>query len=171
LDTTVPLEVFLADVARQNHPRVQGTAVFMSISPELTSPVLLHNLQYNKILHEKVALLSILTANIPKVPAHERVNVEDLGQGFYRVVAYNGFMQSPDVPEIMKLASNLGLPIDEAETTYYLGSVSLFTSGDSRMMRWRKVLFAFMSKNAAPSATYYGLPANRLVVLGSHIQL
>jgi len=71
----------------------------------------------------------------------------------------------------MKLASHLGLPIDEAETIYYLGGVSLFTTGDSKMMRWRKLLFAFMTRNASASAAYYGLPANRVVELGSQIQL
>jgi KUP system potassium uptake protein len=171
LETRVPLDLFLEDVHRQNPPRVQGTAVFMSVSPEWTSPVLLHNLKYNKILHEKVALLSILPADIPKVPIHERVKVKNLGQDFYRVLAYNGYMQRPNVPEIIKLASHSGLPIDEAETTYYLGRVSLFPIGGSRMMRWRKVLFAFMSRNAATSAAYYGLPANRVVEFGSQIQL
>ena len=170
-ETRIPLKLFLDDVARQNLPRVQGTAVFMSLTPEGTSPVLLQNLKHNKILHEKVVLLSILPTDVPTVPASERVKVEDLGQGFYRVVAYNGFMQRPNVPEIMKLASNLGLPIDEAETTYYLGRVSLFTTGDSKMMRWRKVLFAFMSRNAGTPAAYFGLPANRVVELGAQIQL
>ncbi len=171
LETRVPLKPFLEDVTRRNLPRVQGTAVFMSVSPEWTSPVLLHNLKYNKILHEKVAFLSILPADIPKVPVHERVKVEDLGQGFYRVLAYNGYMQRPTVAEIMKTASNLGLPIDEAETIYYLGRVSLFTTGDSRMMRWRKILFAVMLRNAAPSAAYYGLPPSRVVEFGSQMQL
>jgi K+ transporter len=82
-----------------------------------------------------------------------------------------GVMQRPNVPEIMKLASDLGLPIDEAGTTYYLGRVSLFTTGDSKMMRWRKVLFAFMSRNAGTPAAYFGLPANRVVELGAQIQL
>jgi KUP system potassium uptake protein len=86
-------------------------------------------------------------------------------------LANNGYMQRPNVPEIMKAAVLLGLPIDEAETIYYLGRVVLFTTGDSRMMRWRKVLFAFMSRNAATSAAYYGLPANRVVEFGSQIQL
>ena len=171
LETRVPLELFLEEVPRRKLPRVPGTAVFMSVSPERTPSVLLHNLQYNKILHEKVTLLSILPADIPMVPVHERVKVEDLGQGFYRVLASNGYMQRPNVPEIMKAAIHLGLPIDEAETIYYLGRVSLFTTGDARMMRWRKVLFAFMSRNAATPAAYYGLPANRVVEFGSQIQL
>jgi KUP system potassium uptake protein len=167
----VPLKPFLDDVGRQELPRVRGTAVFMSLTPEGTSPVLLQNLKHNKILHEKVVLLSILPTDVPTVAARKRVKVEGLGQGFYRVIAYNGFMQRPNVPEFMKLASDLGLPIDEAETTYYLGRVSLFTTGDSKMMRWRKVLFAFMSRNAGSPAAYFGLPANRVVELGAQIQL
>jgi KUP system potassium uptake protein len=170
-ETRIPLEIFLDDISRKNPPRVENTAVFMSVAPEWTSPVLLHNLKYNKVLHKKVVLLSILSTDVPTVSASERVKVEDLGHDFYRVVAHNGFMQRPNVPEIIKLASNLGLPIDEAETTYYVGRVSLFTTGDSKMMRWRKVLFAFMLRNAAPSATYYALPANRVVELGSQLQL
>jgi len=167
----IPLKLFIDDVGRQKLPRVPGTAVFMSLTPEGTSPVLLQNLKHNKILHEKVVFLSILPTDVPTVATRERVKVEDMGLGFYRVMAYNGFMQRPNVPEIMKLASDLALPIDEAETTYYLGRVSLFTTGDSKMMRWRKVLFAFMSKNAGSPAAYFGLPANRVVELGAQIQL
>ena len=116
-------------------------------------------------------LLSILSANIPYVPPKERVKVEYLGEGFYRVVAYNGYMQRPNVPEILKLASGYGLTFDETETTYYLGRVTVFTAGDSKMIRWRKALFAFMSRNAGTPAPYFGLPANRVVELGAHVQL
>jgi KUP system potassium uptake protein len=170
-ETKIPLKLFLDDVAGQKLPRVQGTAVFMSHTPEGTSPVLLQNLRHNRILHEKVVLLSILSTDVPTVSVSGRVKVEDLGQGFYRVVAHNGYMQRPNVPEIMKLATNLGLPIDAAETIYYLGRVSVFTTGDSKMMRWRKALFAFMVRNAGTPAAYFGLPANRVVELGVQIQL
>lgn len=170
-ETKIPLKKFLEGIALHNLPRVQGAAIFMTITPEGTSPALLQNLKYNKVLHEKVVLLSILSTDVPTVPTSERVRVEDLGWGFYRVVAYNGFMQRPNVPEIIKMASRLGLPIDEAETTYYLGRVTLFTAGDSKMMRWRKALFAFMTRNAGTPVTYFGLPANRVVELGAQIQL
>jgi KUP system potassium uptake protein len=171
VETKIPLKEFLEDVALRNIPRVQGSAIFMSITPEGTPPVLIKNLKHNKVLHEKVVVLSILSTDVPTVPAHKRVRVEDLGGGFYRVVAYNGFMQRPNIPEIVKLASRLGLPIDEAETTYFLGRVTLFTAGDSKMMRWRKALFAFMTRNAGTPVTYFGLPANRVVELGAQIQL
>ncbi len=171
LGSRLPLEQVLDDFARHKIPRVRGTAVFMSVTPQGTSPVLLHHLKHNKLLHEQVVLLSIISTNVPSVPAKDRVKVEYLGQGFYRVVAYNGYMQMPRVPEIMKLASENGLPFNEAETTYYLGRVTVITSGDSRMTHWRKALFAFMSRNAGTPATYFGLPANSVVELGAQIQL
>ena len=116
-------------------------------------------------------LLSILSTDVPTVPVRERVKVEDLGWGFFRVVAHNGFMQRPNVPEIMKLASRFGLEINPAETTYYLGRITLFTQGDSKMMRWRKSLFAFMSRAAGSPTAYYNLPADRVVELGAQVQL
>ena len=167
----LPLDLFLKDFAKHQIPRVPGTAVFMSLSPKGTSPVLLHHIKHNKLLHENVVLFSILPANIPVVPAKDRVMVEDLGQGFYRVVARNGYMQRASVPGILKLASALGLPFHEAETTYYLGRITIFTTGDSKMGHWRKALFAFMARNAGSPAGYFGLPADRVVELGTQIQL
>jgi KUP system potassium uptake protein len=118
-----------------------------------------------------VVLLSIISTNVASVSAKDRVKVEYLGQGFYRVVAYNGYLQTPRVPEILKLASENGLPFNEAETTYYLGRVTLITSGDSKMTHPRTALFAFMSRNAGTPAAYFGLPANSVVELGAQIQL
>ena len=167
----LPLDLFLDDFAKHNIPRVPGTAVFMSITPKGTSPVLLHHLKHNKLLHEKVILLAILPANVPVVAGKDRVKVEDLGQGFYRVVAQNGYMQSPRVPEILKMAKEYGLPFNEAETTYFLGRVTVFPTGDSKMSHWRKGLFAFLSRNSGSPAGYFGLPANQVVELGAQIQL
>jgi KUP system potassium uptake protein len=167
----LPLDLFLDDFAKHKIPRVPGTAVFMSITPKGTSPVLLHHLKHNKLLHEKVVLLSILPANVPVVAGKDRVQVEYLGQGFYRVVAHNGYMQSPRVPEILKMAKEQGLPFNEAETTYFLGRVTVFPTGDSKMSHWRKGLFAFLSRNSGSPAGYFGLPANQVVELGAQIQL
>ena len=95
-----------------------------------------------------MVFLSILSSNIPIVPVKERVRVNDLGQGFYQIVAYNGYMQKPNVPEILNLAEKCGLHIIPEETTFYLGRVTLLTTGDSKMMHWRKGLFAMMSRMA-----------------------
>ena len=171
LGTRLPMKVFLEDLARHDIPRVKGTAVFLSVNPEGTSPVLLHHLKHTKVLHERVILLSMKTANRPSVKASERVEVEGLGQGFFSVAAHSGFMQRPNVPEIMKMAERHGLQINPAETTFYLGRVTLFTHGNSKMMLWRKTLFAFMARAAGSPTAYFNLPADRVVELGAQVQL
>ena len=169
--TRLPLDLFLEDVARHNIPRVPGTAVFMTFHPEDTSLVLLHHLKHTKVLHERVVLLSVLSANIPIVRAKDRIGVDDLGQGFHRIVAYNGYMQRPNVPGILKLAENFGLHVNPQETTFYLGRVTLLTTGNAKMMRWRKAMFSMMLRMAGSPAIYFGLPANRVVELGAQIEL
>jgi len=171
IGTRLPLAQFLEDVGRHQIPRVKGTAVFMSIHPEGTSPVLLHHLNHTKILYERVILLSVFSANIPVVKASDRVQVEDLGKGFFRVIAHSGYMQRPNIPEILKLAAKYGLNIHPMETTFYLGRVTLLTNGNSKMMHWRKELFAFMSKLAGSPTAYFGLPPNRVVELGAQVEL
>jgi len=167
----LPLEMFIADVATQKLPRVPGTAVFMSVSPEGVPVTLLHHVKHNHMLHEYVVLLSIIPTDSPTIPVKERIKVEKLGEGFYRVVAYYGFMQSPNVPEIMKMASSHGIEAEPLKTTYYLGRETLLTNGHTKMMHWRKNLFAFMAKNAGNSTTYFKLPPNRVVELGTQIAL
>ncbi len=169
--TRLPLKLFLEDVARHHIPRVPGTAVFMTFHPEDTSLVLLHHLKHTKVLHERVVLLSILPVNIPIVRGKNRVGVDDLGQGFHRIVAHNGYMQRPNVPGILRLAENLGLHVDPQETTFYLGRVTLLTTGKAKMMRWRKGLFSMMLRMAGSPAIHFGLPANRVVELGAQIEL
>ncbi len=170
--TRFPLALFVEDVIRHNVPRIPGTAIFMTFHPEDTSLVLLHHFRHTRMLHERVVLLSILPANIPFVRrAKDRVEVNDLGQGFHRIVAYNGYMQRPNVPEILKLAEKFGLRTHMEETTFYLGRVTLLTTGDSNMMRWRKGLFSMIMRLAGSPTIYFGLPANRVVELGALIEL
>jgi KUP system potassium uptake protein len=166
-----PLESFLSELPRSHMPRVPGTSVFMTLAPVGTPSTLLHNVKHNHILHEKVVLLSIITKDTPTVPAGERIKLTDLGQGFYRVEALFGFMQKPNVPQIMKIVAQYGLVTDPMTTTFYLGRETLLTGGKSKMMRWRKALFAFMSRNAGNPTSYFGIPANRVVELGAQIEL
>ena len=167
----LPLEAFLADIARHGLPRVRGTAVFMTLSPEGTPPTLLHHVKHNHILHEHVVLLTIQSADVPTVSNAQRVRIGDLGQGFYRLTALYGYMETPNVPKIMKLAAGCGLPEEPAKMSFYLGRETLLTTGTSRMMRWRKSLFSFMSRNAANPTTFFGIPPNRVVELGSQVRL
>jgi KUP system potassium uptake protein len=170
-ETKLPLSIFIADVARQKLPRVPGTAVFMSVSPEGIPVTLLHHVKHNHMLHQYVVLLSVISTDSPTIPAKERIQVEKLGEGFYRIVAFYGFMQSPNVPEIMKMASRYGIEAEPLNTTYYLSRETLLTDGHSKMMHWRKILFAFMARNAGNPTTYFKLPPNRVVELGTQIVL
>ncbi|MBI3181654.1 MAG: potassium transporter Kup [Myxococcales bacterium] len=168
---TIPLDALLEDVNAMKPHRVRGTAVFMSSSPQGTPPVLLHHLKHNQVLHQQVVLLSVMSADVPAVPRKEQLTVEPLGNGFFRVVARFGFMQTPNVPEILRSCRKQGLVAEAGTTSYYLGKESLLTGGNSRMMKWRKKLFAFVSRNARPATAYFGIPPGRVVEMGMQVDL
>jgi len=165
----LPLHTFLEDVQNTAPHRVRGTAVFMASNPEGTPPALLHHFKHNQVLHEQVVLLSIQVLKVPDVPADRRVAVKPRGQGFWQVTACYGFMQTPHAPTVLEMCREQGLAIDPRRTSYYLGRETLLTTGSSNMMRWRKALFAFISRNARPATSYFGLPPNRVVELGMQI--
>ena len=142
----------------------------MTISPVGTPASLLHHFRHNHVLHEQVVLLTIHAVDIPKVLPSERLKLQTLGQGFYRLEAYYGFMESPNVPKVMHQAQRLGLKTDPATATFYLGREILLTHGKSKMMRWRKVLFAFMSRNIQSQAVYFSLPPDRVIELGVEVE-
>ncbi|MFZ5470945.1 MAG: potassium transporter Kup [Myxococcota bacterium] len=168
---TMPLSNFLEDVAATQPHRVRGTAVFMSSAPMGTPPVLLHHLKHNQVLHQQVVVLSILSADEPVVSPESQLSVEQLGNGFYRVIAYFGFMQTPNVPEILSACRVQGLKAEPNTTSYFLGRETLLTTGHSKMMRWRKALFAFISRNARSATSYFGIPPGRVVELGMQVDL
>jgi KUP system potassium uptake protein len=175
-DAGLPLDLFLADVARRKPYRVPGTAVFLTGNVNTVSPVLLHHLKHIKVLHERVVLTSLLTEEVPTVPDAERARVRELGHGFFQLVARYGFMETPDVPAL--LASLPGLPgpapkleVKPMETTFFLGRETLLPTGPSRMARWRKRLFIVMARNAQTASAFFGLPPNRVVEMGAQIEL
>jgi KUP system potassium uptake protein len=175
-DAGLPLDLFLAEIARKNPQRVPGTAVFMTSGTSNAPPVLLHHLKHNKILHERVVLVSILTEEVPFVYSQDRVESRALGSGFFQVIGRYGFMQTPDVPGLLaalpaQRPPNVALELKELETTYYLGRETLLPTGPSRMARWRKRLFIVMSRNAQTASSFFGLPPNRVVEMGAQIQL
>ena len=167
----LPLNGFLADLERHPLGRVRGTAVFMTLSTDGTPPTLLHHVKHNHMLHEHVVLLTIQAADAPAVADEDRLRIERLPSGFYRLVAWYGYMETPNVPKVLKLAACFGLPLEPTKTTFYLGRETLLTDGTSPMRQWRKTLFAFMSRNAANPAGYFGIPPNRVVELGAQIRL
>jgi len=167
----LPDEVFLADLAASPPHRVHGTAVFMSSSPAGIPNVLVHHFKHNQVFHAQVVLFSIRTLNVPVIEDAEMLEVRDLGHGFFRVIAKVGFMQSPDVPALLARCAAHGIVAVPMTTTYYLGRESLLTSGTSKVARWRKLLFGFLSRNARPPTAFFNLPPNRVVELGLQIEL
>jgi KUP system potassium uptake protein len=173
----LPVDMFLEDIGRNPRTRVSGTAVFMTSEPNGVPTVLLHHLKHNKVLHDQVILLSIMAEDFPEVPAADRVRVEELDHGFYRVTARYGFMETPDVKELLALCNQRGVRAKPLETTYYLGRERLIPTrrkkGDTgvHLALWRKKLFAFMSRNAISATEYFGIPPNRVVELGTQIEI
>ncbi len=166
-----PLEIFLADIERRKPHRVQGTAVVMASSLGGTPAILLHHFKHNKVLHEQVVILTIVTEGVPVVAKRERVKVYDRGQGFWEVVAHYGFMQTPSVPEILRRCEPFGISIQPGSVSYFLGRETVLPTGRSPMAYWRKRLFVLLSRNARPATDFFRLPPNRVVELGSQIEL
>ncbi len=169
--SSLPLDLFLRDVASRKPHRVPGTAVFMTSDPEGTPVVLLHHLKHNKVLHEQVMLMSITSQEVPEVPDEERVEVERLPEGFVRVIARYGFMETPNVPEILEYCEESGLShVKPHECSFFLGRERLIPVGKARMARWRKKLFGVMSRNAQGATEFFQIPPNRVVELGAQIE-
>jgi len=167
----IPDELFLADIEINSPHRVRGTSVFMSSTPGGIPNVLVHNMKHNQILHEQVVLFSIQVQNVPWCDIDKELEVRPLGQGFYRVVSRVGFMQNTDVPKLLARCAAKGLKLEAMTTTYYLGRQTLLTTGASRIARWRKWLFAFLSRNARPPTAFFNLPPNRVIELGLQIEV
>ena len=165
--TLLPLDSFLADLELTKPHRVKGAAVFMASSSKGTPPALMHHFKHSKVVHEQTVLLTVENVHIPEVADDVRTTVVPKGQGVTQVTVRYGFMEHPDIPRALK--SCKGLTLDLARTSYYLGRETLLPNGKSRMARWRKSLFAFVSRNSRPATAYFGLPPNRVVELGMQI--
>lgn len=169
----LPFPAFIEDVAHGEHRphRVSGAAIFMTGSGEGTPPVLLHNLKYNRIIHETVALLTIVIDEVSHVSRSERVTIEDLGHGFYRIQARYGFMESPGVADILDLCKEKGLAFNPMTTGFFLGRESVRIANSKSMPQWRLRLYEFLSRNAQPATSFFEIPANQVVELGLHVEL
>jgi KUP system potassium uptake protein len=169
--TTLPFDFFMKDVEMNPPTRVPGTSVFMYGNSDGTPPALLHNLIHNKVLHERVVLLTVETAEIPLVAAEDRTEVIALGTGFFRVILRYGFTEDPDIPSVLYSLGDAGLVLKPMETSYFLGRETLIPSKNPGMAIWREHIFWIMSRNARSATSYFGLPPNRVVELGAQIEL
>jgi len=170
---SIPLEPFLASLFVDPPSRVPGTAVFLTPTPDLAPLALLHNLKHNKVLHERVLFLSVAVRDVPWVPFDERVSVEPLGHGCWRVLVSYGFMNRPDVPQALELCKSLGLAVDPMETSFFLSRESVIPAArpGRGLAPWRRRLFAAMQRNAGTVAEYFNIPSNRVIELGAQVEM
>ena len=166
-----PFDRFLKDIAKKPPHRVQGTAVFMTSNVVGTPPTLLHNLLHNKVLHDRVILLTVVTTDSPYVSDKDRITTDRLGEGFYRLTVKYGFMQEPDVPAAVASASTPHFPIDLQTTTFFLGIETLLPTKRPGMPLWQEHLFALMSRNAVRATSFYRIPPERVVEIGMQVEL
>ena len=172
-EQSVPLESFLKSLFKDPPQRVPGTAVFLTATPDATPHALLHNLNHNKVLHERVVFLTVETRSMPWVAFNDRVKVERLRNGCWRVRLRYGFMNRPDVARDLELCNALGLDFDPMETSFFLSRQQIVPSegGGSDMAVWRERLFAYMARNSENITNYFNIPPNRVIELGTRVQI
>ncbi|HEX3034252.1 MAG TPA: KUP/HAK/KT family potassium transporter, partial [Thermodesulfobacteriota bacterium] len=168
----IPVESFLNDLAGDDTlTRVPGTAVFMVSSPDNIPQALLHNLKHNKVIHERVIFLTMVTEEVPRVPRSKKLEIEEIAPGFFRIIAHLGFMESANVPAIMRLAAQYEIEYNPMETTFFLGRETLVIGNSKRMSRWRKNLFAFLSRNAQTAPAHFDIPPTRAIEIGTQVEI
>jgi KUP system potassium uptake protein len=166
-----PFAQFLKDITAKPPVRVPGTAVFMTGSGAGTPPTLMHNVEHNKVLHGQIVFLTVITSDVPHVPAESRLRIEPLGANFFRVTVAYGFMEEPNVPAALMAARDQGLAIDLADTTYFLGRETLLATPGGSMAAWREHLFVLMSRNAMRATAFFKIPSERVVELGMQLEI
>ncbi|HMQ02364.1 MAG TPA: potassium transporter Kup [Pyrinomonadaceae bacterium] len=169
---TKELEQFLYEIEHRSITRVQGTAVFMNGNATRTPVALMHNIEHNKVLHERVMFVTVKTRPIPYVSNSERSEFEPLGNGFSRIRLYYGYMEKPDVPRELASIDVPGHRFNIDETTFFLGRETIIASKRySAMPKWQEKLFAFLSRNARSATSYFRIPPDRVVELGEQVEI
>ncbi len=171
LAASTPLATFMRDSVPRVRARIPGASVFMTATSQGTPPALLHNVRHNMVLHETVLLLTIQTIEQPYTSNEERLQVEAIGNGFHRIIALYGFMETPNVPEILGGCSQLGLPLDPQSTTFFLGRETIIATENPGMAVWREKLFAFMSRNALRATDYFQIPSHQAIEIGTVVEM
>ena len=169
----MPIEILLADLDSSNSvSQVPGTAVFMVSNPRGIPQALLHNIKHNKVIHERVILLTIATEEVPRVSRPKRLELKEITPNFLRIIAHIGFMESPNVPMILRLAEvDYKIEFNLMETTFFLGRETLILGKSKKMAGWRKKLFVLMSRNAQTPLVHFGIPPNRVIEIGTEVEI
>ncbi len=167
----VPLTTFLTQLQERHIARVPGTAVFLTREAHGTPPMLVHYVDHSLAIQEYVILLTVQIEHVPRIADPERIETEHVGQGFYRVRARYGFMESPDLARVLDECERHGVPVCVEESTIFVGHSTVVTTGEAKMSMWRKNLFELLNRNARPASTHYRLPSNRVVEIGVRIEI
>jgi KUP system potassium uptake protein len=168
---SLPLAAFLARLPKSRTIRVPGTAVFMTGNPDYVPGALLHNLKHNKVLHEKVIFLTVLTEDVPVAPPEARATVEELAPGIHRVILRYGFMESPNIPRALAELKDEGIDADPMQVSFFLGRESVVPAAVPKMSRWRHWLFMVMARNAVSATEFFRIPSDRVVELGVRVAI
>jgi KUP system potassium uptake protein len=168
---SLPLAEFIPSIELAPPLRVSGTAVFMTSAPDSVPHALLHNLKHNKVLHERVVFLTIVMRDIPYVPDDERIEIAPLGCDFYRFLAHYGFKDEPDIPSLLEAAGERGFAFEMMDTSFFVSRETLIPTAGIGMALWRERLFASMSKNAVKASDFFHVPTNRVVELGTQVEI
>ncbi|WP_438827711.1 potassium transporter Kup [Stutzerimonas stutzeri] len=170
-ETALPMQSFLSSIRLQPPHRVEGTAIFLTARADAVPHALLHNLLHNKVLHEQIVLLTVLSEDVPRVDKGSRYEVACYGDGFFRVLLHFGFMEEPNVPEALGSCNIDGLDFAPMRTTYFLSRETVIAPRQMGLVTWPKRLFAFLQKNANSSMSYFQLPVNRVIELGAQVKI
>jgi KUP system potassium uptake protein len=170
-EDSMPLPLFIESIAASPPPRVPGTAVFLTSTGDRVPHALLHNLKHNKVLHDRVVFLTVHTREIPRVPDAERIEIRDLGLAFFALDAWYGFTEEPDVPVLLDMCARHGLEFDTMDTSFFVSRETLIPVVGPGMALWRERLFVAMSKMAVKATDFFHVPTNRVVELGTQVEL
>jgi KUP system potassium uptake protein len=166
---SVPLQVIIDGIA--DVPRVQGTAVFLTSMGEGAPSSMLHNLKHNQVLHDRNVLLTMVVEDKPYVTTGNRILIKDMGKNFYLVKVFYGFMETPDIPVALELCARLGLKFDTMSTSFFISRLTIISSPKPGMMKWRERLFLAMYRNSMHAADFLKIPANRVIEMGTRIEI
>jgi len=166
-----PIADFIREVPANCVARARGTGVFMTANPNGVPPVLLHHFKHNQVLHKQVVLLSIQSISVPFASDVDRVSIKSLGEGIFHVVAKVGFLEVPNVPQLLAACAPHGLVVDRDRTSYYLGRETLIPTKSRGPLRWRGELFAIISRTAQSASRWFGIPPSQVVELGMQVEI
>jgi KUP system potassium uptake protein len=167
----IPLEAFLSSLFMAPPVRVFGTAIFLRGESDGVPHALLHNLSHNKVLHERVVFITVHIVEEPWVAPSEQVKITELGHQCFQVNVHYGFKDEPDIPNVLALCSAHGLEFEMMETSFFIARQTVISTPGSGMAPWRESLFVTMSRNARAAADYYQIPPNRVIELGTQVEI